>query len=592
MNYLDKIDQLVERRVKKAASIKKSIDAASDVKYAGLKKTIPAGMSYSKRHRGQWFKPEYDFRQIQIAQHNDGILLRAIKKKADRILVAGHEFVGASDDPVQYVKNRIRQMEFVSGKPWAILIRETAEDMFRQQNSMWVKVRSLESSSGEKRHDLRSNKEVEPVAAYYILPFETLEFKTKVSGEIKKVKQTDKFGGETREFSPEDLVFFYGDKKPGFTVGTPDLLPALDDIALLRRIEDNVEELIETNLFPAYHYKIGSDEFPERYTPEGITESEFVKKKLEYMSAGSVFVSDHRHEIVAIGSEGKALSIENYLAYFKQRAISSAGATEVDLGMAGQANRSTANTLSKSMMLDIEAVQTLLKHFIDHEVIIELLLEGGYDPFDPENHVEIRFGIIDREERIAIENQIIQGFSNNVINLDEARKSLGEKPIDDEWIEHTFFKMFEEPLALAKSVGTPGSAGTETLANVPSSNITPEAANKEKIFAKQQEKAKAAARKQGQGRKPGTSASSGARRSSAARSRPSNQSGRRAAPKLSRDYCLNVGDASATFAVNSDTDDETLNHWVNLITDRYEMVKSFGVTLQSVTDNLMNRLGR
>ncbi len=468
--------------------------------------------------------------------------------------------------------------------------------MARQANSLWVKVRSTESSSGERRFDLRSNKRIDPVAAYYLIPFETLEFKSKVSGEIKKVRQVTRDGGEVREWSPEDVIHFYADRKAGYTVGTPDLLPALDDIALLRRIEENVEELIESHLFPVYHYQIGSDMFPERRTPEGISESQLVKQRIEYMPAGSVYVSDHRHNITALGSEGKALTIDTYLTYFKQRAIASAGGTEVDLGMAGTSNRSTANTLSKAMSLDIEALQVTMKVFLDNFVIQELLLEGGYDPFDPENFVEVRFGIIDREERMALENQQIQMFTSNMRNLDEVRATLGDKPIPEEWLEHTFYKMFEEPLALAKGAGTPGSAGTEALANSESSNITPEAAKKEVTVAKQLIKAKPVAA--GAGKKPGTksSASSSAKRTSSSRSRPSNQHGKRAAPKTNRDtafsYSLRVEDSSATVLLTNPPNQEVMELWADEVRSRHNLVKSYGVSLQTVADNMLHRLNQ
>lgn len=558
-------------------------DSAEEVKLAGLKKANSNVIAYSRKYRSQWFKPEYDFKTLAVAEHTDAIMLRSIKKKADRILVSGFELVGNSDDPVQYIKNRIKQIELVTGKPFDILIRETFGDLFRQNNSMWAKVRNSDSSSGKKRVDF-SGKELEPVAGYFLLPFTDLEFKTNMSGGFKKIKQTSSDGTE-REFSPSDVIHFYTDKKAGFTVGTPELLPALDDIALLRRIEEQVEELIETNLFPSYHYKIGSDQFPERMSKDGQTESEIVKRSIEYMPAGSVYVSDHRHEITAIGSEGKALTIESYLDYFLKRAISSAGGTEIDLGFAGTANRSTSQTLSKSMMMDIEAVQKVMTIFINHEVINELLLEGGYDLMDEANQVEIRFGVIDHEERMHLENQQIQLFTNNVRNLDEVRKVLGDKPTDEAWLDKTFFKLFEEPLAMIKASAQPGSTGSETLAGLPQSNITPEAVNKGKTNAIKIAKATKPA-----GAPGSKKAASGSRKASAAKSRPSNQHGTRTGPKTNRDYYLNHGNQTATVSLKQDIDDETWERWAKLVTDRADMMMPLGIQLQDIANNMIYRL--
>jgi hypothetical protein len=266
-----------------------------------IMKVRDKAIAYSSRHRGQWFRPEYDFDEIQIAQDVCSFLFTALKKKSDRFFLSGFEFVSEDPEALQYIHGRITEMGIATQKPFELLLEETAADLFRFSNAMWVKTRDRERSSGKVRTDIRAV-ELDPVAGYHLLPFETLVFKTRPNGEFKKVMQTMPDGTQ-KEFFPSDLIHFYINKKPGFTAGTPALLPALDDIALLRRIEENVEELIETNLFPVYHYRVGTDAMPERFSPEGVKESDIVKRTVEYMPSGGVYVSDHRHEIQAIGSD-------------------------------------------------------------------------------------------------------------------------------------------------------------------------------------------------------------------------------------------------------------------------------------------------
>lgn len=426
----------------------------------GIKKISNKTISYTERHRGTWFRPEYNLDEIQIAQDTDSFLFRALKRKTNRFLVSGWEITGENPEVVFYLKRRIKEIEYISKKPWDILMTETAHDLLRFSNCMWVKARSPFASSGKTRKVLGSEREIDPVAGYFILPFETLSFKTKRNGDIKKVKQKTP-GGDFKEFSPEDLIHFYDNRKPGFAMGTPETITVLDDIALLRRLEENIESLVESNLYPLFHYQVGSDTFPERYSPEGMKETDIVKRTIEYMPAGGVYVSDHRHKISAIGSQGKALEIQEYLKYFKQRIFTGLGVSGVDMGEGDTANRSTANALSKSAIQDVEALQRTLKTFIEFFVFNELLLEGGYDPLEEENRVEVKFGVVDIENKNKIENQSVQLFTNNVISQTEARVRLGLKPKMEE--EKTYHSLFTYPLAELKVSPRTESSGAEKL---------------------------------------------------------------------------------------------------------------------------------
>ena len=415
-----------------------------------VKKVNGRSMTYADRHRGNWFKPEYDLTELQIAQDTDSFLFKAIQKKVQRFVLAGWEFVGNNEETVNYIKRRVKEIELVSGMPFNLLLTDLAHDLIRYSNCAWVKVRNDDASTGRIRN--RRNKTIEPVAGYFILPFETLWFKVKKNGEIKKIMQEQPNTGETKEFAPEDVIHFYTNRKPGFTMGTPELLPVLEDIALLRRLEENIEEMIDANLHPLFHYKVGNDTHPERYGPDGMKESDLVRQTIEYMPSGGIFVSDHRHNINAIGSEGKALRIESYLEYFKKRVYAGLGVSAIDMGEGDSANRSTANTLSKIAIQDVEALQNTIKTFIETYIISELLVEGGYDDaiLNAKDMVYLKFGAVDKEMQMKEENQTIQLWLNNLVSEAEARKRLGETPVTEEDRASTNFELYQLPLALLK----------------------------------------------------------------------------------------------------------------------------------------------
>lgn len=489
------------------------------------------GLSYTARHRGMWNRPEYDFEEISIAQDTDSDLSRSIQKKVNKVIVAGFDFVGHNSESVQYIKRRVAEMGYATGAPWEQLIWTTFADLFRFSNCMWVKARDIDSSSGDPV-ELENDQILKPIAGYFILPFEALELKVKVNGELKKVKL--RIDTREKEFSARDVIHFYTNRKPGFVVGTPEILPALDDIALLRRIEENVEDLIETNLFPVFHYKIGTDNMPARVSNStGLSEEEAVRRTIQYMPANAIYVSDHRHVIEAIGSEGRALRIDFYLTYFRNRVLSGLGTSALDLGQGGDANKSTASTLSKGLLMDVEAMTKIVKSFLEFHVITELLIEGGYNPLDPDDMVFIKFGAIDKDDRRADENQQMQLYHGNLRTMDEVRASLGDDPWTEDHLENSYYKMFEEPLALLNGMGA-GSAASETLAAHPSSNVSPAAVAKEKNFAEKTLNKQLAAKK-ATGRPKTSSKAKSARASSSNKAKPANQHGSRSSPKTNRD---------------------------------------------------------
>lgn len=549
--------------------------------FTPIKKLNNQNVTYSHRFRGQWFKPEWDFNQIAIADNGgDSYIGRANLRKVNKLISAGFSFIGASDEPVKYIKRRIKEMEFATGTPFLSQIAATIKDVSRYNNCMWAKVRSAEYSTGAARMDVNGQK-VNPVAGYYILPFETLQLKHKRNSNIKKVlvRLPD---GEEKEFSAKDVVHFYTNRSPGFAVGTPELWPALDDAQLLRRIEENVEELIDTNLFPVFQWKVGTDAMPEKVDPSGRPETDIVKQTVQYTPASGLYVTDHRHEISAVGSEGRALRIDYYLSYFKNRLFTALGTSSVDMGEGDSSNRSTASTMSKGMLMDIEAMAKQIEEFINLYVIAELLVEGGYDPLDEQDEVRFKFGVIDKEERRAEENHVLQTFHGHVRTMEEVRHHLGEKPWDDASTERSYFKMFQEPLSLLQGMG-PGTAASETLSKLNVSNLTPEAVNKEKQHAEKLEKAKA---RPG----PNASTSTGSNRAAAARSHPSNQHGTRSTTKTTRDLTnqRSISFNDINIEVDASIQDSKIDSWKQYVLSRHKEMPE--IDLETLANNLKWRL--
>ena len=154
-------DELLDRALKllDPEPVPETVTPMKQLDVAGLsgktlKKVRNRSISYTGGHRGQWFRPEYDFDEIQIVQDLSSYTFRSIKKKVDRVRVAGWEFVGLDPKPVEYIKNRVAEMEIATNTPFSELVIPLAHDLFRYSNHVWVKNRNREASSGKVRTDI------------------------------------------------------------------------------------------------------------------------------------------------------------------------------------------------------------------------------------------------------------------------------------------------------------------------------------------------------------------------------------------------------------------------------------------------------
>lgn len=85
-----------------------------------IKKVPDRTISYSQRFKGQWFKPDFNTENLIIAEHKDSYLFRSVKKKVDRFMLSGYEFVSENDEALTWIKQRISYMEVAINKPFLL----------------------------------------------------------------------------------------------------------------------------------------------------------------------------------------------------------------------------------------------------------------------------------------------------------------------------------------------------------------------------------------------------------------------------------------------------------------------------------------
>lgn len=382
--------------------------------------------------RDSFVPAEYDLSEIGRIEDVENMVRQSFKKKTGLMFKEGYDFVGPNKRTVQYIKKRLAQIQDVSGVPTQTLMRSIGSDLIRLSNAFLLKARNEKASGGRVRKDA-NGKTLKPVAGYFILPVETVEVKkNKETGKIEKYRQSMP-DGRTKEYSPEDVVHFYYDRRPGFNTGKPTIIPVIDDIRALRRIEQNIELLIYQHLFPLFHHKVGTKEQPDRTYNDGEKEVDLVRDEIEMMPSEGSIVTSYRHDITAIGAESRAIKAEGYIDHFKKRVIAGLGISSIDLGEGDTANRSTSETMSGAMIDEVKDFQQTIVTFFNTTVLRELLLEGdfNFDTLDEKNTVYLTFNEIDIDSKIKRENHNMLQYQGHTITETELRNAVGRESIAD-----------------------------------------------------------------------------------------------------------------------------------------------------------------
>ena len=74
----------------------------------------------------------------------------------------------------------------------------------------------------------------------------------------------------------------------------------------------------------------------------------------------------------------------------------------------------------------------MISSFVENKIIIELLLEGGFNPFDRNCNVEYLFEEISLETRIKKENHELNKYQSNAQTFTETRRRIGMKDESDD----------------------------------------------------------------------------------------------------------------------------------------------------------------
>lgn len=441
----------------KGASVQVS---PSNIKQFWIK---PVGFS-GEDDSGDFQEPEYDLSQIKQACASDSYIAVAVQKYSQLIFKAGYSIVSDNENAAEYIRQRIRFMSFGTKVPFDILLQGTAEDIVRYSNAFWIKSRVEQSQlGGIQAQGVWDNK---PVGGYFRVDPTTIKIKRDKNGSVKNYQQ--EVGSNTKSFKDLDVVHFYIDRDGNAAFGTPRLAAAIEDVKILRKAEGNSLSQIYRYANPITQVKIGLEQ-PEAWATE--QEIKDAQKEIEKYNNDGVLVTNERTNIVSIGADGEALDITKYMQYFEKRVFSALNCSDSMMGRGGA--KQDADSMEEQEHDTVKFFQRQIATFIEQQVFLEMLQEGGFDPIgNAEDIVRFKFEEINLETRIKKETHALNLFQGNLVPFEEARVRIGKDAEVDE--ARLYMNMIVTPhdLAVAQAKGVSGTGGGSSSSGTTSQRTT------------------------------------------------------------------------------------------------------------------------
>ncbi len=419
---------------------------------------IAYGLAGSTISRTSFEKSEYNLGEVAKVMDIEAYVRQAFDKHVELAMKEGYEISSRSEDATKYIKKRLREMAESSDLTFDMLLRTIMQNLVAYSNAFIVKVRDLARSSGMPIRKMIGEPLI-PIAAYFPLDPTSIQIKRNYHGKVLRYQQKIPGNPHAPEFRPENMIHIYYDRKVGFAFGTPYIIPTLDDIRSLRRMEENIEMLISQHLFPLYQYIVGTEENPAETYDDGTTEVDVIKDQIENMPTEGSIVTPERHTIHNLGAEGKALEASKYLIYFEKRVLAGLGMSEIALGRGGTANRATASVIDKMMQDRCKDFQDVTEGFVNEYMFKELLFEGGFTIDEAEdNFVKLKFKEIDIDSMLKVENHSVFKYEHDAITETEVRELLGHDPITEEQRADMYFERVAKPKAIIMAIDEPYTA--------------------------------------------------------------------------------------------------------------------------------------
>ena len=440
--------------------VQKLLDALANKNFEALRNSPKVlGLKIVSAYTNGLLRPEFNLLEHAAVYDAEPLVRKAITRQLNLWFKQGFNFIGEDQALVDYIRKRFKSIAYVTGQPTLELFRMIVTSLLKYSNAFIIKVRDANLSTGI-AHDGMA-----PVAGYFCVSPLNM-FPKYRNGKLEMWIRFLKDGTRFWEFDPRDVIHLTLDREPDFLFGKPRLLGVIEDVAALRRIEENVEVLISKFLFPVYQLSVGTPEAPCKYYGDGSSEIDMAKVMVQNMEAEGMLITSERFKLEIVGARSEALDIQHYLTHFKNRLYAGLGVSAVDMGEGDTANRATADNISQNLKDLVVEDQLGFAAQIQQRMFGDLFLEhpqkiSALNAFD---QVKMRFAHVDLDNLIKHESHMIQLWNNDLVTQNEARQQIGRDVFTDDDRLETRFHLIDVPLAIIAARDEPFTAAAKKVA--------------------------------------------------------------------------------------------------------------------------------
>jgi hypothetical protein len=376
---------------------------------------------------------EYDLPILANAIQLDGILRRYVNIYVEQILKNWVEINSRNDKIQKHIYRRLKEIQNFTGVSFRDLLTLIATQLVTYGNAYVIKVRGDKTSKFGKPIRIYG-KNLNPIVGLFVADASTMQIGLNNDGEITTYKQ--EIRGEMREWDERDVIHFAYNRIPGTLTGMSNIIPILDDVRALRKLEEEIEILGFQYSIPLYLYKVGNKDIPA--APGEVAE---VSVSVANMPAYGMLVVPGHHDISVPANANSTIDIIKYVEHFKKRIFAGLAVSPVAMGESDSSNRNTAQVSDLAMQTTTKSFQNIIKTKAETELFKEFLLDGGFKDIDDE--AELKFPEIDIETQIKYETHIIAKWQNNLITRTESRNEMDyDNNIKD---NDTFLRLVDIP---------------------------------------------------------------------------------------------------------------------------------------------------